>query len=46
MSRQGFSVPSPLGQFHDVMRGIAQRHQRFPAWQLDRIEKPFDPMTP
>jgi hypothetical protein len=31
-------------QFHDVFRRVAQRHQRFPARQFDRIEKPLIPL--
>ena len=32
-----------LGQLHDLLGGIAERDQRFPARQLDRIEKSLIP---
>jgi hypothetical protein len=32
-----------LRQLGDVERRVAERHQRFPAWHRDRIEKPLIP---
>jgi hypothetical protein len=32
-----------FGQFGDVFCGVAERHQRFPVRQCDRIEKPLIP---
>ncbi len=34
-----FGIVFCLGQFSDVMCGVAARDQRFPARQCDRIEK-------
>lgn len=34
-----------LGQFGDVVRGVAERDQLAPAGQNDRIEKSFDAKT-
>jgi hypothetical protein len=33
-----------LGQFGDLERGVAERHQRFPTLQHDRVEKPLIPI--
>jgi hypothetical protein len=33
-----------LGQFGDLERGVAERHQRFPTLQRGRVEKPLIPI--
>jgi len=38
-----FGIVFCLGQFGGVLRGIAERDQRFPARHRDRIDKPLIP---
>jgi hypothetical protein len=38
--------PSGFRQFDDVLRGVAERDQRLPARQYDRIEEPLIPLHP
>jgi hypothetical protein len=38
--------PSGFRQFDDVLRGVAERDQRLPARQYDRIEEPLIPRHP